>query len=78
MASSAEHLCLVLNSCRDFLPQAYTSAEELLVLAGSSLAHQGGDALSHHFKDKLLCCVCDFGGRKVVFRLFMLWRRDSS
>lgn len=82
MASSENPLgssvaCLVLSS--DFLPQPYTSAEELWVLTGSSLAHGSGDALSLscNFKYKLLSGDCDLGGRKVVFRLSMQWRHDS-
>lgn len=81
MASSENPLgssvaCLVLSS--DFLPQHYTSAEELWVLTGSSLAHGSGDARSlFNFKYKLLSGDCDLGGRKVLFRLSMQWRHDS-
>lgn len=65
-----------MSPCREFLLQARAFAKELHVLDQPGLAHRGGDALSRSFKYKLLSGVCDLGGRKVVFRLSMLWRHD--
>lgn len=81
MASSDNPLgssvaCLVLSS--DFLPQPYTSAEELWSLLGLAWPMAVVMlSLSCNFKYKLLSGDCDLGGRKVVFRLSMQWRHDS-
>lgn len=51
--------------------------EELQVCAKPGPARCSLDAPSCSFKCKLLSGVCDLGGRKVVFRLSMLWRHGS-